>query len=94
MRLSMALPIFGESNYTALEAEYGMSIPMVPRNMNENLVECVCGRRYRYAILEGELGIFLEPEQARVACPFCGSTEWVSIKAHSGDFFNATWTRA
>lgn len=89
----MTHPIFDELNHRALEAEYGMSIPMVPRYMNENLVECVCGRRYRYAILEGEQGIFLQPKQARVACPFCGSTEWVSIKAHSGDFFNAVMTK-
>jgi uncharacterized Zn-finger protein len=90
----MTLPIFDEIDYLTLETEYGKSIPEVSRHMNENLVECVCGRRYRYAILEGELGIFLEPKKARVACPFCGSTDWVSIKAHSGDFFNATWTRA
>ena len=89
----MTIAPFDEIDYLTLEAEYGTPIPMVPRYMNENLVECVCGKRYSYAILEGEQGIFLEPKQARVVCPFCQSTDWVSIKAHSGDFFNAEWRK-
>lgn len=82
--------MFHEAAYKELLAAEGKFVKTVERRMNENLVECVCGELYMYAIFEGCKGIFVLPGQARVACPFCGSVEWVSIKAHSGDFFNAT----
>lgn len=88
------MTIFEDSLYDELISADGIPVVEVPRRMNENLVECICGKLYIYPILEGEFGIFLQPEKARVVCPFCGSAEWRSIRAHSGDFFNAEWTKA
>lgn len=70
----------------------GESVYQVCRPANENLVECECGKLYSYFIFEGYLGIFLEPAKARIVCPFCGSVKYKSIRAHSGDTFNASLT--
>ena len=84
------MTIFEDSLYDELISADGTPARDVPRRVNENLVECTCGKLYMYAILEGAWGIILLPEEAGVRCPFCGSTDYVSIRAHSGDFFNAT----
>lgn len=70
----------------------GEPVYQVCRPVNENLVECECGELYSYFIFEGYLGIFLEPKRARVVCPLCGSVKYKSIRAHSGDTFNASLT--
>ena len=88
------MPMFDDSLYDDLVSADGTPVRDVPRRMNENLVECVCGKLYMYTILEGDHGIMLLPKEARVCCPFCGSVEFVSIKAHSGDFFNSSLSAA
>ena len=86
-------PVFDEADYERLVARDGTPAQEVPRRVNENLVECVCGKLYYYPIFEGAWGIILTPNRAGVRCPFCGSQDYRSISAHSGDFFNATAMR-
>jgi hypothetical protein len=89
----MTLPVFDQADYEALVAMDGTPAVEVPRRMNENLIVCICGKMYYYPILEGVEGIMLPPEKAGVCCPFCGSQDFVFLSAHSGGFFNATWSK-
>lgn len=86
----MTLPMFHEKAYLELRAADGTPAKEVSRCPNENLVDCVCGKLYRYPILVGSWGILFVPAEAGVCCPFCGCTAFKSIRAHSGAFFNAS----